>query len=128
MALGSGMYAVAIFAAAMSLVTLYFLSFAEDKIQGRRSYSYSLVVTDLNPALASIHSILQKCSVSAASFNFKKGPETYQVWFKLLIPRDKNLQIIQRLSEVPEITQLETDTAGGEGVTVAHGHEGGTLP
>src|ERR1051326_1738666 len=35
MALGSGMYMVAVFAAAMSLVTLYFLSFVEDKIQGR---------------------------------------------------------------------------------------------
>ncbi len=48
MALGSGMYLVAVFATAMSLVTLYFLSFIEDKIQGRRSYSYALVVTDLN--------------------------------------------------------------------------------
>src|SRR6266403_4413587 len=54
MALGSGMYLVAIFATAMSLVTLYFLSFIEDRIQGRKSYSYALVVTDLNQALASI--------------------------------------------------------------------------
>src|SRR4030095_1533651 len=53
MALGSGMYMVAIFTTGMSLVTLYFLSFIEDKIQGRKSYSYSLVVTDLNHALAS---------------------------------------------------------------------------
>src|SRR5216684_6765696 len=51
MALGSGMYLVAIFTTAMSLVTLYFLAFIEDKIQGRKAYSYTLVVSDLNQAL-----------------------------------------------------------------------------
>src|SRR3954471_1081429 len=66
MALGSGMYAVAVFATAMSLVTLYFLSFIEDKIQGRKSYSYALVVTNLNQALASINNILRENSVPAA--------------------------------------------------------------
>src|SRR5215831_5097224 len=75
MALGSGMYVVAIFTTGMSLVTLYFLSFIEDKIQGRRSYSYSLVVTDLNHALTSINKVLQEHSVSTASFNFKKRAE-----------------------------------------------------
>src|SRR5215831_1827041 len=84
MALGSGMYLVAIFATAMSLVTLYFLSFVEDKIQGRRSYSYSLVVSDLNQALASVNRVLQESSVSAASFNFKKRADNYHVWFNLL--------------------------------------------
>src|SRR6266480_175670 len=72
MALGSGMYLVAVFATAMSLVTLYFLSFIEDRIQGRKAYSYALVVTDLNQALASINTVLQECSVTAVSFNFKK--------------------------------------------------------
>src|SRR5690348_3097450 len=72
MALGSGMYIVAIFATGMSLVTLYFLSFIEDKIQGRRSYSYSLIVTDLNQALGSINKVLHDTSVATASFNFKK--------------------------------------------------------
>src|SRR2546427_3994522 len=72
MALGSGMYLVAVFATAMSLATLYFLAFVEDKIQGRKSYSYALVVTDLNQAIASINEILKDNSVSAASFNFKK--------------------------------------------------------
>src|SRR5438477_2455557 len=57
MALGSGMYLVALFATAMSLVTLVFLSFIEDKIQGRKSYSYSLVVTDLNYALCGINKV-----------------------------------------------------------------------
>ena len=111
MALGSGMYLVAIFATAMSLVTLYFLSFVEDKIQGRRSYSYSLVVSDLNQALASINRVLQKSSVSAASFNFKKRADNYRVWFSLVIPREKNIKIIQRLSEVPEIIQVESGSA-----------------
>src|SRR5437667_3293835 len=108
MALGSGMYLVAVFATAMSLVTLYFLSFIEDKIQGRRSYSYALVVTDLNQALASINKVLQDSSVAAASFNFKKKAGYYRVWFNLLIPRETNIKIIQRLSEIPEITQVET--------------------
>src|SRR5438552_3282482 len=72
MALGSGMYLVAVFATAMSLVTLYFLSFVEDRIQGRKSFSYDLIVTDLNEAIASIDKVLKENSVSAASFNFKK--------------------------------------------------------
>src|SRR6267142_2403806 len=108
MALGSGMYLVAVFATAMSLVTLYFLSFVEDKIQGRKSFSYDLIVTDLNEAIASIDKVLKENSVSAASFNFKKKGGHYSVWFNLEIPRETNLRIIQRLSEVPEITQVET--------------------
>jgi putative Mg2+ transporter-C (MgtC) family protein len=108
MALGSGMYGVAVFATAMSLVTLYALSFIEDKVQGRKSYSYALIVTNLNQALASINRVLQENSVAAASFNFKKKSGHYRVWFNLVIPRDTNLKIIQRLSEVPEITQVET--------------------
>ena len=107
MALGSGMYTVALFTTAISLVTLYFLTFIEDRIQGRRSYSYSLVVTDLHEALASINSVLQESAVTAASFNFKKQAGNYRVWFNLVIPRDKNLKIIQSLSEIPEITQVE---------------------
>ena len=108
MALGSGMYMVAVFAAAMSLVTLYFLSFVEDRIQGKRSHSYALVVTDLHPALASINKVLQETAVSAVSFNFKKRAGNYRVWFTLLIPRETHVKIIQKLSEVPEITQVET--------------------
>jgi putative Mg2+ transporter-C (MgtC) family protein len=111
MALGSGMYVVALFTTGMSLVTLYFLSFIEDKIQGRKLYSYALVVSDLNQALASIHRVLQQSSVSAASFNFKKEAGHYRVWFHLLTPRDTNIKIIQRLSEVPEIIQVETGSS-----------------
>jgi putative Mg2+ transporter-C (MgtC) family protein len=111
MALGSGMYGVATFVTGMSLVTLYFLSYVEDKIQGRMSYSYALVVSDLNQALASINRVLQESSVSAASFNFKKRAENYRVWFTLVIPRDTNSKLIQRLSQVPEIIQMETGTS-----------------
>src|SRR5215813_12984339 len=118
MALGSGMYLVAIFATAMSLATLYFLSFIEDRIQGRKSYSYSLVVTDLNQALASINKVLRDTSVAAASFNFKKKAGHYRVWFNLLIPRDTNLKIIQRLSAIPEITEVETGSSAGDYATV----------
>jgi hypothetical protein len=68
-------------------------------------------VTDLNHALTSINRVLQENSVATASFNFKKKTAHYQVWFNLLIPRDKNLKIIQRLSEIPEITQVETGSS-----------------
>jgi putative Mg2+ transporter-C (MgtC) family protein len=111
MALGSGMYSVAVFATAMSLAILYFLSFLEDKIQGRKSYTYALVVTDLQQALASINKVLQACSVSAVSFNFKKRSDNYRVWFNLIIPRETNLKILQGLSAVPEITEVETDSS-----------------
>src|SRR5437773_1892302 len=59
MALGSGMYSIAVFVTGMSIVTLYFLSFLEDKIQERKSYSYSLVVTNLNDSIASINTVLR---------------------------------------------------------------------
>src|SRR5256886_5208084 len=124
MALGSGMYWTAVFATAMSLVTLYFLSFVEDRIQGRRTYSYALVVSDLNQALASINRVLQESSVSAASFNFKKRPGHYQVWFNLLIPRETNIKIIQRLSEVPEIIQVETGSTANELAAAVSGEPG----
>ena len=125
MALGSGMYTVAVFTTGMSLITLYFLSFIEDKIQGRRSYSYALVVTDLNQALASINRVLQESSVAAASFNFKKKADHYRVWFNLLIPRDTNLKIIQRLSAIPEITQVETGSRAGDFATTLPRERGG---
>jgi putative Mg2+ transporter-C (MgtC) family protein len=108
MALGSGMYVVAIFTTAMSLVILYLLAFMEDKIQGRKSYGYALTVSDLNSALVSIHKVLQDCSVAAASFNFKKKTGHYRVWFNLFVARDTNIKIMQRLSEIPEVTQVET--------------------
>jgi putative Mg2+ transporter-C (MgtC) family protein len=114
MALGSGMYSLAVFVTGMSILTLYFLSFAEDRIQGRKSYTYSLVVTNLNEALLSINKVLKECSVSTVSFNFKKGTGHYRVWFNLLVPREKNLKIIQALSEVPEITQVETENSTHE--------------
>src|SRR5499425_3103416 len=125
MALGSGMYTVAVFTTGMSLITLYLLSFIEDKIQGRKSYGYALVVTDLQQALASINRVLQESSVSAASFNFKKKAGHYRVWFNLLIPRETNLKIIQRLSAIPEITQVETGSrAAGDYATVLPGEHG----
>ena len=108
MALGSGMYMVAIFATAMSLVTLYFLSFVEDKIQSRRAYSYSLVVTDLSMAIASVNKVLKENSMAAVSFNFKKKAEDYRLWFHLHISHEANLKIIERLSTIPEITQVES--------------------
>jgi hypothetical protein len=67
-----------------------------------------LTVSDLNRALVSIHKVLQESSVAAASFNFKKKTGHYRVWFNLFVARDTNIRIMQRLSEIPEITQLET--------------------
>lgn len=125
MALGAGMYSLAIFVTGMSIVTLYFLSFAEDRIQGRKSYSYSLVVTNLNDALASINRVLKECSVPAVRFNFKKEAGHYHVWFNLLVPRDRNLKIIQHLSEVPEITQVETGSDARDFARMAASDFGG---
>lgn len=109
MAVGSGMYGVAVFVTVISLGTLYLLAFIEDRIQGRKSYGYVLAVTDLNQALSRIGSVLQDSSVTTASFNFKKEAGQYRVWFNLLISRDTNLKIIQKLSRIPEITHMETD-------------------
>src|SRR5213083_322443 len=131
MALGSGMYLVAVFATAMSLVTLYCLSFVEDKLQGRKSYSYALTVTDLRQSLASINTVLNENSVPAVSFNFRKRAGHYSVWFNLITSRETNLKIIQRLSEIPEITQMETGSSAYDFATVVppseHGGEGGPI-
>jgi putative Mg2+ transporter-C (MgtC) family protein len=124
MALGSGMYLVAIFATAMSLVILYFLAFIEDKIQGRKSYSYALVVTDLNQALTSINKVLQDNSVAAASFNFRKKAGHYSVWFNLLIPRETR-EDYSAVSEVPEITQVETGSSAPDLASVGTASEQG---
>jgi hypothetical protein len=75
----------------------------------------------LNQALASIHKVLQASSVTAASFNFKKHTDNYHVWFTLLIPRETNLKIIQRLSEIPEITQVETGSSEGGNLSSSNG-------
>jgi putative Mg2+ transporter-C (MgtC) family protein len=129
MALGSGMYAVAVFATAMTLVTLYFLSFVEDKIQGRRSYSYDLVVTNLNEAIASINKVLQENAVSEVSINFKRKAEHCRLWFNLLISRETHSKILRQLSEIPEITQVETgsDTTNPRS-QMPPGNEGDQLP
>jgi putative Mg2+ transporter-C (MgtC) family protein len=124
MALGSGMYMVAIIATAMSLTTLYFLAFIEDKIQYRRSYSYVLVVTDLHRALASIDKILQESSASAASFTFKRETDHYHVGFNILASRETNLKIIQQLSAIPEITEVDTSSSHDFQTISTHGNWG----
>ena len=85
----------------------------------------SAVVTDLNQAIASINRVLQESSVEAASFNFKKQAGHHRLWFNLLVPRETNLKIIQRLSEVPEITQVETGSRVGEFAEVLRAGERG---
>jgi putative Mg2+ transporter-C (MgtC) family protein len=130
MALGGGMYMVAFFATAMSLATLYFMAFVEGKIQYRRSYSYMLVVTDLHQALTSINKVLQESSASAASFTFKKKTGHYHVGFSLLASHETNLKIIQKLSAIPEITEVETNSAHDFPTISTHhdvGDKGGPL-
>jgi putative Mg2+ transporter-C (MgtC) family protein len=130
MALGGGMYTVAVFATAMSLATLYFMSFVESKIQYRRSYNYLLVVTDLHQALTSINKVLHESSASATSFTFKKKTSHYHVGFDLLASRETNLKIIQQLSAIPEITEIETSSARDFPTISTHhdaGDKGGPL-
>jgi putative Mg2+ transporter-C (MgtC) family protein len=108
MALGSGMYGTAVFVTALSIVTLYFLSFIETRIQGRKAYRYVLVVTDLNKALPAITRVLKETSLPAVSFNFKKNAKNFRLRFSLFTTRDKNLTVIERLSQLPEVLQVET--------------------
>ena len=98
MALGAGFYGIAVFATAMSISTLTLMSFVEDRIQGHRLYSYSLIVEDLGKALPSIKTALEEFSISASTFNFRRISAGYQVWFNLAVSPDKNVKIIQRLS------------------------------
>ncbi len=111
MALGAGLYGLAVFATMMSIVTLTLMSFVEDRLQGHRVYNYSVVVTDLGSALDSIRNALQELSIISSTFNFRRNSNGVQVWFNLSTSREKNLQIIKRLSHVPEIRQLETGTS-----------------
>ena len=130
MALGSGMYMVAIIATLMSLATLYFMTFVEGKIQYRRSYSYLLVVTDLHQALTSVNKVLQESSASAASFTFKRKLDHYHIGFNILVSHETNVKIVQQLSAIPEITEVETSSSHDFPTISTHhdpGEKGGPL-
>jgi len=71
MALGSGM-SQSRSSDGDGLVTLYIPCFIRRQDSGAQGLQLYVVVTHLNEALASINRVLQECSVSAVSFNFKK--------------------------------------------------------
>jgi len=108
MALGSGLYGTAVLTTVISIITLTLLSYVEDRMPGPRTYSYALVVTDLNKALSSINQILEEFSVPTSSFNFRKEAEQFRVWFSIAGSRKANLRIIERLSALNHITQVES--------------------
>jgi putative Mg2+ transporter-C (MgtC) family protein len=124
MALGAEMYGTAAFTTGMCILTLYFLSSIEDKIQGRKSYNYALVVTNLDQALPAINKALRECSVSPVSFNFRKNAGRYRVWFQLSISREANIAVVERLSRVPEITQVETGSSARDFIHASHQEDG----
>jgi len=116
MALGSGMYSVAVFTTVMSFFTLFFLARVEDRLQSRKPYSYVLVVTDLHLALESINRVLAENSIAAVNFNFERVDPHHRVWFTLLMSRESHVKIMQQLSKIPEITQVETNSVHDGGL------------
>jgi putative Mg2+ transporter-C (MgtC) family protein len=111
MALGSGMYGTAAFTTGMCILTLYFLPYIEDKIRGRKSHSYALTVTDFHQALPAINNALRQCSVSPSSFNFRKNAGSYRVFFQLFASRESNNALLEHLSRIPEVTEVETGSS-----------------
>src|SRR5262245_34304188 len=109
MALGAGLYGIAAIATTISIVTLTLITFVEDRIQGNRLYTYSIVATDVTIALASIKTVLREFSLRTSGFSFRRKSNGYHLWFNVPTSRETNLRIIERLSQLPEITQVETE-------------------
>jgi putative Mg2+ transporter-C (MgtC) family protein len=108
MALGAGFYGMAVIATAISIVTLTLMSFVDLRLQAHRIYSYSVVVSDLTPAVDRIQAILRNASTSFSGLNFRRTSEGFLVWFNLAVSRETNLKIIEDFSQISEIRQVES--------------------
>src|SRR5215475_10352201 len=111
MALGAGFYGMAVMATALSIVTLTFMSFVEDRLQSHRVYSYSVVVTDVANALPLMKNALKELAIAPSSFNFRRESDGFHVWFNLLISRETHLKIVERFSRLSEIRELQTGSS-----------------
>ena len=111
MAIGSGFYSTAVLATLLSIATLTVMAYVEERLQGHRVYSYALTVTDFDAALSFLKNTLKEMTVSLPSFNFRRNPTNYKIWFNVVASREVNVKIVERLSKSPEIIQLETGTS-----------------
>ena len=107
---GAGFYGIAIIATVVSIATLTIFSLVEEKLQNRRTYSYSIGVNNLANALASLNTIFQALSIAMPAVNFTRDGETYTVWFNLFVSPDNNLRVIEKLSTVQSVVRVETGT------------------
>ena len=108
MAVGSGYYGMAALATVLSIVTLTLMGYVEEKLHSHPLHSYSLIVTNLGNALKSINEALKSLSVPPANFSFRKSAGHAQVWFNLTVSLKIHQNIIEKLSEIGDITQVET--------------------
>ena len=111
MAVGAGFYGVAIMATALSIMTLTFMSFVEDRLQGHRVYNYFVVVTDLASALPLMKNALKDLTIAASTFNYRRESDGFHVWFNLSISRETHLKIVESFSRLSEIRELQTGSS-----------------
>jgi len=111
MALGAGFYGTAVFTTLMGIITLTLLSFVERRIENKRVFNYTVIATNLDKALSSIKQALEEFSTLTPSFNFQRKDSHYRIWFNVMVSREQNLKIIEKLSHIDEITQVETGSS-----------------
>jgi len=124
MAVGSGFYGIAVFATLLSIATLTLMSYIEDRIQQRHLHSFTITGTDFSAAAAAIKTALKECSINLSSFNFRREPNRYQIWFNASVSHEINLRIVERLSQFPAITQVETGTSPHDFIQPLHTDSG----
>jgi putative Mg2+ transporter-C (MgtC) family protein len=107
MAVGAGFYGTAVFATLLSLATLTLMASIEQRLQGHRVFSYLLTVVDVEVAMSTVKKLLEELAVAPPCFNFRKDHVRHRLWFNATVSRDLNQKIVERLSQSPDVVQVE---------------------
>jgi len=114
MALGAGMYGIAIATTVLTLATLYFMSMVEHRLHERHQFMYEVLVSDLNQGLASVNRILGAQRLVAADVSFKKENQNYRVQFHVITTTEGGQHILQGLSQEAAIHEVDSLSHTGE--------------
>jgi|SRR5579884_4124247 len=122
MAIGAGFYGTAVLATALTIVTLTIMGYFEGRLQGQRIFSFALRLTDIASGMAALTDVLQQMGLSIPAFNFRKNEHEHRLWFSMKVSREINRQILQRLSQRPEILQVENAMSAEDFVNPLRSH------
>jgi putative Mg2+ transporter-C (MgtC) family protein len=123
MSIGAGFYSTAVFATALSIGTLTLMGYIEGRVQSHRIFSFSLTVTNVETAIAGVKQVLHELAVGTPAFNFRKDPDRHRLWFNLMLSRELNLKIVERLSRSTDIIQLENGVSAADFIHPLRPHD-----